>query len=141
MENKEAVNHSTSSTFIQCLNQHVSTTSSNLNLLNSMSIGTDKMYDLERPYQPATVNLGASEVEGPKSVVKASKDEYESLPSCMINSYISKKENCSENKCFFQDEISSLALGPKARSYLLLLAHMKPLVIETVDGLISCRVL
>ncbi|XP_039155931.1 uncharacterized protein LOC108954122 [Eucalyptus grandis] len=68
----------------------------------------------------------ASEVKGPKSVVKASKDEYESLPSYMkslaswedlliaiekINSYLSKKENCSENKSFFQDEISSLALG------------------------------
>ncbi|XP_056158783.1 uncharacterized protein LOC115666419 isoform X3 [Syzygium oleosum] len=43
----------------------------------------DKMYDLEGPYQPATLNLGASEVEGPKSVVNASKDEYESLPSYM----------------------------------------------------------
>lgn len=116
----------------------------------------DKMHDLEGPYQPATVNLGASEVEGPKSVVKASKDEYESLPSYMkglaswedlliaiekINSYLSKKENCSENRSFFQDEISSLALGPKARSYLLLLTRMKHLVVETVDGLISYRVL
>ncbi|XP_056158788.1 uncharacterized protein LOC115667102 isoform X2 [Syzygium oleosum] len=114
----------------------------------------DKMHDLEGPYQPATLNLGAG--EGPKSVVKASKDEYESLPSYMkslaswedllvaiekINSYLSKKENCSENKSFFQDEISSLALGPKARSYLLLLARMKHLVVETVDGLISYRVL
>ncbi|XP_056158784.1 uncharacterized protein LOC115666419 isoform X4 [Syzygium oleosum] len=116
----------------------------------------DKMYDLEGPYQPATLNLGASEVEGPKSVVNASKDEYESLPSYMkslaswedlliaiekINSYLSKKENRLENKSFFQDEISSLALGPKARSYLLLLARMKHLVVETVDGLISYRVL
>ncbi|KAI6696591.1 hypothetical protein NL676_016710 [Syzygium grande] len=116
----------------------------------------DKMHDLEGPYQPATLNLGASEVEGPKSVVKASKDEYESLPSYMkslaswedlliaienINSYLSKKENRLENKSFFQDEISSLALGPKARSYLLLLARMKHLVVETVDGLISYRVL
>ncbi|XP_030512524.2 uncharacterized protein LOC115726681 isoform X1 [Rhodamnia argentea] len=116
----------------------------------------DKMQDLERPYQPATVNLGTSEVEGPKSVVKASKDEYESLPSYMkslaswedlliaigkINSYLSKKENLLEHKCFFQDEISSLALGPKARSYLLLLTRMNHLVVETVDGLISYRVL
>ncbi|KAL3755482.1 hypothetical protein ACJRO7_002522 [Eucalyptus globulus] len=116
----------------------------------------DKMHDLEGPYQPAMLNLGASEVKGPKSVVKASKDEYESLPSYMkslaswedlliaienINSYLSKKENCSENKSFFQDEISSLALGPKARSYLLLLTRMKHLVVETVDGLISYRVL
>ncbi|KAF7851996.1 hypothetical protein BT93_L1689 [Corymbia citriodora subsp. variegata] len=116
----------------------------------------DKMHDLEGPYQPATVKLGACEVEGPKSVVKPSKDEYESLPSYMkslaswedlliaiekINSYLSKKENCSENKSFFQDEISSLALGPKARSYLLLLTRMKHLVVETVDGLISYRVL
>ncbi|KAL3755487.1 hypothetical protein ACJRO7_002526 [Eucalyptus globulus] len=76
----------------------------------------DKMHDLEGPYQPAMVNLGASEVKGPKSVVKASKNEYESLPSYMkslaswedlliaiekINSYLSKKENCSENKSFF----------------------------------------
>ncbi|KAI6696597.1 hypothetical protein NL676_016716 [Syzygium grande] len=135
----------------------------------------EKIHDLEGQYQHTTVNLGASEVhssysqtlhlrasihlnpvEGPKSVVKASKDEYESLPSYMkslaswedllvaiekINSYLSKKENRSENKSFFQDEISSLALGPKARSYLLLLARMKHLVVETVDGLISYRVL
>ncbi|XP_056158786.1 uncharacterized protein LOC130134901 [Syzygium oleosum] len=116
----------------------------------------EKIHDLEGQYQPATVNLGAIEVEGPKSVVKASKDEYESLPSYMkslaswedlliaiekINSYLCKKENRSENKSFFQDEISSLTLGPKARSYLLLLARMKHLVVETVDGLILYRVL
>ncbi|KAI3417745.1 uncharacterized protein J3R85_014194 [Psidium guajava] len=58
-----------------------------------------------------------------------------------INSYLSKKENLLENKSFFQDEISSLALGPKARSYLLLLTRMNHLVVETVDGLISYRVL
>lgn len=34
-----------------------------------------------------------------------------------------------------------LIIGPKARSYLLLLVRMKRLVVETVDGLISYRVL
>jgi hypothetical protein len=34
-----------------------------------------------------------------------------------------------------------LVLGPKARTYLLLLTRMNQLAVETVDGLISYKVL
>ncbi|KAG7961615.1 hypothetical protein I3843_09G025300 [Carya illinoinensis] len=58
-----------------------------------------------------------------------------------INSSLSKKQRTKGSNYFHQDEISSLGLGPKARSYLLLLVRMNRLVVETIDGLISYRVL
>ncbi|XP_015867914.1 uncharacterized protein LOC107405389 [Ziziphus jujuba] len=87
-------------------------------------------------------------------VVKLSKDDYECLPSYMkglapwedlvaavekINSSLNQKTTGSS--FFHQDEISSMGLGPKGRSYLLLLVRMNRLVVETIDGLISYRVL
>ncbi|KAI5318761.1 hypothetical protein L3X38_038469 [Prunus dulcis] len=90
----------------------------------------------------------------PLPLVNVSRDDYESLPSYMkslapwedllaavekINSGLKGKAKGSN--FFHQDEISSLGLGPKARSYLLLLVRMNRLVVETVDGLISYRVL
>lgn len=90
----------------------------------------------------------------PLHLVKVSRDDYESLPSYMkslapwedlltavekINSGLKQKARGSN--FFHQDEISSLGLGTKARSYLLLLVRMNRLVVETVDGLISYRVL
>ncbi|KAM0978060.1 hypothetical protein ACFX2I_013992 [Malus domestica] len=100
--------------------------------------------------------------ELPLPLVKVSRDDYESLPSYMkslapwedllaavekINS--SLKQKARGTNFFHQDEISSLGLGkfflsllrPKARSYLLLLVRMNRLVVETVNGLISYRVL
>ncbi|KAG2686818.1 hypothetical protein I3760_09G024800 [Carya illinoinensis] len=94
--------------------------------------------------------------EAPKPLIKISIDDYESLPSYMkglalwedlleavekINSSLSKKQRTKGSNYFHQDEISSLGLGPKARSYLLLLVRMNRLVVETIDGLISYRVL
>ncbi|KAM2565563.1 hypothetical protein TB1_008177 [Malus domestica] len=93
--------------------------------------------------------------EVPLPLVKVSQDDYESLPSYMkslapwedlvaavekINS--SLKQKARGNNFFHQDEISSLGLdiGLKARS-LLLLVCMNRLVVETVNGLISYRVL
>ncbi|XP_059428058.1 uncharacterized protein LOC132161867 isoform X2 [Corylus avellana] len=95
-------------------------------------------------------------VETPKPLIKVSIDDYESLPSYMkglaqwedlldavekINSSLSKKEETKGSNYFHQDEISSFGLGPKARSYLLLLVRMNRLVVETIDGLLSYRVL
>ncbi|KAM7500000.1 hypothetical protein LguiA_024414 [Lonicera macranthoides] len=54
-----------------------------------------------------------------------------------MNSSLSEKAN----NYFHQDEIASLDLGHKGRSYLLLLLRMNCLVVETIDGLISYRVL
>ncbi|XP_030481755.1 uncharacterized protein LOC115698739 [Cannabis sativa] len=88
------------------------------------------------------------------SSIKLVKDDYENLPSYMkglaswedlvtavdkINSSLNQRTNGSN--FFGQDEISSLGLGPKARSYLLLLVRMDRLVVETINGLISYRVL
>ncbi|XP_041023161.1 uncharacterized protein LOC121264151 isoform X2 [Juglans microcarpa x Juglans regia] len=94
--------------------------------------------------------------EAPKPLINISIDDYESLPSYMkglalwedllkavekINSSLSQKQRTKGSNYFHQDEISSLGLGPKARSYLLLLVRMNRLVVETIDGLISYRVL
>ncbi|KAE8125270.1 hypothetical protein FH972_020101 [Carpinus fangiana] len=95
-------------------------------------------------------------VEASKPLIKVSNDDYESLPSYMkglapwedlldavekINSSLSKKEKTKGSNYFHQDEILSFGLGPKARSYLLLLVRMNRLVVETIDGLLAYRVL
>ncbi|KAJ4705473.1 Methyl-CpG-binding domain protein 4 [Melia azedarach] len=95
-------------------------------------------------------------VEPCGTMVKVLKDDYESLPSYMkslapwedllaavekINSGLSQKAKTKEYNYFHQDEIESLKLGHKARTYLLLLTRLKQLLVETIDGRISYRVL
>ncbi|XAR64831.1 hypothetical protein NMG60_11008691 [Bertholletia excelsa] len=95
-------------------------------------------------------------VELPCSVINVSKNDYESLPSYMrtlaswedllaavesINSVLCKSRKTKDGTFFRQDELASLGLGPKGRSYLLLLLRMNHLVVETIDGSISYRVL
>ncbi|OMO68707.1 hypothetical protein COLO4_29462 [Corchorus olitorius] len=102
----------------------------------------------------AEVENDQNPVEAQKPAIQVSKDGYGSLPSYMtslaswedllaavekINSRLSKKEKTKGY--FHQDEIESLNLGPKGRAYLLLLVRMNHLVVETIDGLISYRVL
>ncbi|WOK99477.1 hypothetical protein Cni_G08189 [Canna indica] len=87
-----------------------------------------------------------------KAMVKASKDDYNSLPAFMkilvsleelqdavvkINSFLRRKE---QNGSFNQDELEIMGLGRKGKSYLLLLLRMNQLVAETVDNSISYRV-
>ncbi|KAM7505097.1 hypothetical protein LguiB_004001 [Lonicera macranthoides] len=117
--------------------------------------------EMKGPYQLAEKTLEVTEGEmgdelmssgGSKSLIHVVKDDYESLPSYMkslapwedllaavekMNSSLSEKAN----NYFHQDEIASLDLGHKGRSYLLLLLRMNCLVVETIDGLISYRVL
>ncbi|KAK7284738.1 hypothetical protein RJT34_19491 [Clitoria ternatea] len=97
-------------------------------------------------------NLKSAEARS--STLKILQSEFECLPSYMkglaswedllvavdkINLCLSKKTNgCN---FFRQDEIPSFELGSKARSYLLLLVRMNRLVVETIDGLLSYRVL
>ncbi|KAL9332191.1 hypothetical protein ACSQ67_001801 [Phaseolus vulgaris] len=97
-------------------------------------------------------NLKSAEVPSPR--LQILKSEFECLPAYMkglaswedllgavdkINSSLSKKTNgCSY---FHQDEIPSFELGPKTRSYLLLFVRMNRLVVETIDGILSYRVL
>ncbi|KAK9986552.1 hypothetical protein SO802_031503 [Lithocarpus litseifolius] len=84
-----------------------------------------------------------------KPLIKVSNDDYESLPSYLkglepwedlldaiekINSSLIKKVKINGCNYFHQDEISSLGLGHKARSYLLLLVRLNRLVVETIDG-------
>lgn len=97
-------------------------------------------------------NLESAETTS--STLKILKSEFECLPAYMkalaswedllvavnkINSSLSKKTDGSN--FFRQDDISSFDLGPKARSYLLLLVRMNRMVVETVDGLLSYRIL
>lgn len=91
-----------------------------------------------------------------RPLVKVSKDDFESFPSYMtsltswedlltavekINFSLNQKVKTKGHNYFLQDEIASLDLGPKSRVYLLLLTRMNCLVVETVDGVISYRVL
>ncbi|KAK7396814.1 hypothetical protein VNO78_17973 [Psophocarpus tetragonolobus] len=101
--------------------------------------------------EPDKENIESAEASSP--ILKIVKSEYECLPAYMrdlaswedllvavekINSSLSKKTNgCSY---FHQDEIPSFELGPKSRSYLLLLVRMNRLVVETIDGVLSYRV-
>ncbi|KAL5739807.1 hypothetical protein ACOSQ2_028987 [Xanthoceras sorbifolium] len=121
----------------------------------------DNLRGRKAPSQPAAKNEGELEddgesIEGSGSLVKVSKDDYEILPSYMkslapwedlmaavekINSSLSKKDKTRGYNYFHQDEIASLGLGPKARSYLLLLMRLNKFVVETVEGVISYRVL
>ncbi|KAF8403423.1 hypothetical protein HHK36_011527 [Tetracentron sinense] len=58
-----------------------------------------------------------------------------------MNSYFSKQEKLKGGNFFYQDDLASMGLGPKGRSYLLLLLRMNRLVVETVDGSICYRIL
>lgn len=124
----------------------------------------EKVREIKQQHQPVEDIMVSSEeksdkenpksVEVPSPILKISKSEFECLPGYMkglaswedllvavdkINSSLSKNANgCSY---FHQDEITSFELGPKTRSYLLLLVRMNRLVVETIDGLLSYRVL
>ncbi|KAL5545634.1 hypothetical protein UlMin_005321 [Ulmus minor] len=120
-----------------------------------------KQHDLKEPdYSGSAASKGRInlDLEEADNVLKPSitlvKDDYEGLPSYMrgLASWEDlltavDKLNLSLNQrtkgCNFfrQDEISSLGLGARAKSYLLLLVRMNRLVVETKDGLISYRVL
>ncbi|XP_058740732.1 uncharacterized protein LOC131613022 [Vicia villosa] len=92
--------------------------------------------------------------DAPSPALKVLKSEFECLPTYMkdlaswedllvavdkINSGLSKKT--SGCNFFGQDDIPSFDLGPKARSYLLLLVRMNHMVVEVIDGLLSYRIL
>ncbi|KAK7337359.1 hypothetical protein VNO77_17926 [Canavalia gladiata] len=90
--------------------------------------------------------------QAPSSISNILKSEFECLPSYMkglaswedlLTAVDKINSSLRTNGCNFfrQDEIPSFELGPKARSYLLLLVRMNRLVVETIDGLLSYRVL
>ncbi|KAF2289570.1 hypothetical protein GH714_037210 [Hevea brasiliensis] len=125
----------------------------------------DEQYNIKNPDQTAAdiIEVIEGKMEGDmkptgslRALVEVSKDDYESLPSYMksltswedlleavekINSSLRKKEKAKGDIYFHQDEIASLGLGPRARTYLLLLMRMNQLAVETIDGLISYKVL
>ncbi|XP_045795801.1 uncharacterized protein LOC123890276 [Trifolium pratense] len=115
---------------------------------NVPSQGLEKVLSLEADNE----NLKSPEAPSPTLIVL--KSEFECLPAYIkvlaswedllvavdkINSSLSKKT--SECNFFRQDDIPSFDLGPKARSYLLLLVRMNRMVVETIDGLLSYRIL
>ncbi|CAH9079876.1 unnamed protein product [Cuscuta europaea] len=225
---------SASTTFVQCLSWRVSSASRNLNLLESMSLGTVSFEELlghcnevykenqnqllslqdhlpslgytssfdiddeeeeeeneglldgfssirftkkieDDPLLDDTLslqNLGFSDAcvaalapgddmdhasitfEDPTSLISVSLDDYEILPKHMksLSSWedlvvaVEKMNACLRRKntkpsVIQMDEVESLGLGPKARSYLLLLIKMNRLVVETARGSVSYRIL
>ncbi|CAH1441854.1 unnamed protein product [Lactuca virosa] len=131
---------------------------SNASLATIVSEGNKKI-EMDGLYEP---EIDIPEVENErnelkpfqdsKSLICVPKDAYESLPSYMKSLaswedliHAVEKMNLSletKNGNFFtQDEVSLLELGHKTRSYLLLLVKMNCIVVETIDGLISYRVL
>ncbi|KAK9090159.1 hypothetical protein Sjap_023336 [Stephania japonica] len=90
-----------------------------------------------------------------KVAIKVLKDDYDSLPSFIksltswedlnvavekMNSSLCKQPKEKEN-LFYQHDLEALGLGPKVRSYLLLLLRMNLLIVETINGSIAYRVL
>ncbi|XP_010263133.1 PREDICTED: uncharacterized protein LOC104601485 isoform X2 [Nelumbo nucifera] len=125
-----------------------------------------EVHGTKKPYEPCANILSTTrgrDKDDPKSVgsatrtsINISKDDYERLPSYMkslaswedlhaavmkMNSTLTKHEKSNAGNLFHQDELASMGLGPKGRSYLLLLLRMNRLVVETVDGSIAYRVL
>ncbi|RAL44654.1 hypothetical protein DM860_003413 [Cuscuta australis] len=87
-------------------------------------------------------------------LISVSLDDYETLPKHMkslaswedLIAAVEKINKCLRTKndkpCALRmDEVESLGLGHKARSYLLLLIKMNRVVVETASGSISYRVL
>ncbi|KAB2013249.1 hypothetical protein ERO13_D09G127800v2 [Gossypium hirsutum] len=124
----------------------------------------DKANNIKVTNKPATDSIEVTkegekdpnQVEVKRPILQVSEDGYESLPSYMtslaswedllaavekINSSLNKKEKTKGYNYFYQDEIEALGLGPKGRAYLLLLVRMNHLIVETIDGRISYRVL
>lgn len=121
--------------------------------------------ETKEPYQPLSKTSGMTKGEAgegmksigvSKPVINVSKDDYESLQSYIknlaswedlvgavekMNKSLSEKGNVMGNNFFHPDQLASLGLGAKGRSYLLLLVRMNKLVVETVDGVIAYRVL
>lgn len=116
---------------------------------------TVKSFGLEEETPPATKD-SAQLTSETTTEIKIFKDDYEKLPSFMkslaswkdlneavskMNSVLGSVKNTKEFNLFHQDKLTSLGLGPKVRSYLLMLVRMQRLVVETVDGSIVYRVL
>ncbi|KAK9733206.1 hypothetical protein RND81_04G051200 [Saponaria officinalis] len=102
------------------------------------------------------VNYGSNICGEALKMIFVSDDDYESLPSYMkslapwkdllsavakMNSFLSKKGNSQQSNFFHPEELESMGLGQKGRSYLLLLVRMNRLVVEIKSGLITYRVL
>lgn len=120
-----------------------------------------KLHSLEVQNQNAVNYIGGEERDELKlsetsKLILVSDDDYESLPSYMksvapwkdlqsavekMNSFLSKKGNMEQCTFFHPEELESMGLGTKGRSYVLLLVRMKRLNVETNNGLISYRVL
>lgn len=116
---------------------------------------------MEEEYQASTklFELTADDLEScevSRSLITVSQDDYASLPSYMkilvswedvvaavekLNASFATKKELQGSYFFGQDEIASLGLGPKGRSYVLMLLRMNKLVVENVDGSVSYRVL
>lgn len=133
---------------------------SDASIATIVSEGNNKI-EMDQLHEPAMDILEIERIEedelkafeDSKSFIDVPKDVYESLPSYMkclaswedllaavgkMNSHLKLKTK--NDNLFTQDEISSLDLGPKTRSYLLVLVKMNRLVVQTIDGLISYKV-
>ncbi|XP_072958315.1 uncharacterized protein [Typha angustifolia] len=110
-----------------------------------MSNGVGRPHEKTTESQSSENGLSAQDGSAREAMLNATKDDYDNLPSYMkslasweeavvkLNVYFSKGRD-EESKAFKQDDVETIGLGRKGRSYLLLLLRMNQLAVETIDG-------
>uniref|UniRef100_A0ACD5X297 Uncharacterized protein n=1 Tax=Avena sativa TaxID=4498 RepID=A0ACD5X297_AVESA len=116
----------------------------------SIDEGQEIMNEAEEP-TPTQNETDQQDDDGFQGMIRASRDQYEQLPPYM-RTLASWEELCdaiSKLNSYFggdkgqgpvalnQDDVGSVGLGRKGRSYLLILLRLNQLAMETVDGSIS----
>ncbi|CAN8298443.1 unnamed protein product [Cochlearia groenlandica] len=100
----------------------------------------DAPLEMERPSGP-TITLVKEEYESLPSYMKALAS-WEDLASAVqkLNMALSGKKEVNGSYYIRADEIPTLGLGHKEKSYRVLLTKMKKLLVETTDGVVSYKV-
>lgn len=113
----------------------------------SVDDGQELMKEAEEPTPPQKETDGQDD-DAFQGVIRASKEQYEKLPPYMrtLASWEELSDAVSKLNSYFggdkgqgsvalnQDDVGSLGLGRKGRSYLLILLRLNQLAMETIDG-------
>ncbi|KAE8786481.1 hypothetical protein D1007_39708 [Hordeum vulgare] len=101
---------------------------------------------LEKAEEPTPPQNETDEQDGQHRMIRASKEEYDKLPPYMksLASWEELHDAVSKLNAYFagdkaqgrlnQDDVGSIGLGRKGRSYLLILLRLNQLAMETIDG-------
>nr|XP_051184335.1 uncharacterized protein LOC127298524 isoform X4 [Lolium perenne] len=113
----------------------------------SVDDGQEIMNEAEEPTPPQEETDGQDD-DAFQGMIRASKEQYEQLPPYMrtLASWEELSDAVSKLNSYFgggkgqgsvalnQDDVGSIGLGRKGRSYLLILLRLNQLAMETVDG-------